>query len=117
MRQFALIFRMDLTTREAQPSKAEMDVYMQQWVEWIHEISSKGQLSEGGNHFSRRGTVLKGKNDISDGPFMDGNTSVAGYIIILAENLGGAIDIARKCPILNGENTSVEIREIASPGE
>ena len=106
---------MDITTREAQPTKAEMEVYMQQWMEWIHEISSQGQLSEGGNHFSRHGTVLKGKNAISDGTFMDGNTSVAGYIIILAENPDGAIDIARKCPILNGENTSVEIREIASP--
>lgn len=28
----------------------------------------------------------------------------------------GASGIASKCPILNGENTSVEIRELASAG-
>ncbi|MBL7777896.1 MAG: hypothetical protein JNK66_06280 [Chitinophagales bacterium] len=40
---------------------------------------------------------------------------IAGYIIILAKNLDEATKIAKKCPILNGQNTSVEIRETATP--
>ncbi len=48
---------------------------------------------------------------------MENQTSVAGYIIIFAKDINVAIDIASKCPILNGENTSVEIREIASSGK
>jgi len=35
----------------------------------------------------------------------------------LAESLDEATGIAEKCPILNGQNTSVEIREVATPGE
>lgn len=117
MKEFVLIFRMDITTKNVQPTKEQMNLYMQQWMEWINDITAKGQLSEGGNHFSKQGKVLKPKKEISEGPYTENQTSVAGYIIILAKDINGATVIASECPILNGENTSVEIREIASPGE
>lgn len=90
---------------------------MQQWMKWINGIAKNEQLADGGNHFSRQGRVLKPQNQIIDTPYIADNNSVAGYIIILADNIEGATEIAQKCPILNGENTSVEIREVAIPGE
>lgn len=50
-------------------------------------------------------------------PHIANNNSIAGYIIVLTENLDEASKIAKKCPILNGQNTSVEIRETATPGK
>ena len=117
MKEFVLLFRMDLTTKEVQPSKEQMNTYMNQWWDWINFIDSKGQLAKGGNHFSKKGTVLKSNNIINDGPFIENKTSVSGYILILAKNFKDATSIALKCPILEGENTSVEIREIDSPGK
>ncbi|MDY0086773.1 MAG: hypothetical protein RBR84_12705 [Bacteroidales bacterium] len=116
MKEFVLLFRMDITTETAQPSKEQMEIYMQQWMGWINEIAAYGQLADGGNHFSRQGRVLKPNNQLLERPHTVENNSVAGYIIVLAESLDGATLIARKCPILNGQNTSVEIREVATPG-
>lgn len=108
---------MNITNKEAQPTEKQMEVYMQQWMRWINEIADSHQLADGGNHFSRNGRVLKPNNEIIETPHISDNNSVAGYILILADNLDEATKIAKKCPILNGENTSVEIREIATPGE
>jgi hypothetical protein len=117
MKEFVLLFRMDITNKETQPTKKQMEIYMQQWMEWINEIANNDQIADGGNHFSRQGRVLKPNNKVIDTPYVADNNSVAGYIIILADNIDEATIIARKCPILNGQNTSVEIRETAAPGQ
>jgi len=88
---------------------------MQQWMEWINVIADNDQLTDAGNHFSRQGRVLKPNNEVIETPHIAENNSIAGYIIILASNLDKATKIAMKCPILNGQNTSVEIRETATP--
>ena len=117
MKEFALLFRMDITTKSAQPSENQMKIYMQQWMEWLNYISGKGQLAHGGNHFSKEGRVLRPKKKMIEKPYISDNLSVAGYLIINAKDLDNATMIAEKCPILNGENTSVEIRELAAAGE
>lgn len=116
MKQFALLFRMDITNPEAQPSKEQMKIYMEQWMTWLKGIAATQQLADGGNHFSQDGVVLKPKDTTIEGPYTSENLSVAGYILIYADSFDDAIIIAKKCPILQGENTSVEIRELASPG-
>jgi hypothetical protein len=116
MKEFALLFRMNITTEEAQPSKEQMDIYMQTWMQWINDMADKGQLADGGNHFSKQGRVLRPKNEVVETPYIADNNSVAGYLIVLANNLDEATIIAQKCPILSGENTSVEIRELGTPG-
>lgn len=116
MKKFVLLFRMDITNKEAQPTQKQMEIYMQQWMEWLDEIADSDQLADGGNHFSRQGRLLKPNNEIVETPHIAENNSIAGYIIILAENFEEATKIAKKCPILNGHNTSVEIRETATPG-
>ena len=115
MKEFVLLFRMDITNHEAQPTKKQMDSYMQHWMGWINEIADKKQLADGGNHFSKQGRVIKSNKKVIESPYIADNNSIAGYIIILAQNLDEATRIAEKCPILNGQNTSVEIRETATP--
>jgi hypothetical protein len=117
MKEFVLLFRMDITNKEAQPTNNQMESYMQQWMSWINEIADNDQLADGGNHFSRQGRVLKPNNEIIEAPHIADNNSVAGYIIILADTLDEGTKIAKKCPILKGQNTSVEIREAATSGK
>lgn len=107
---------MNITDKEAQPTEKQMKSYMQQWMGWIDEIAGNDQLADGGNHLSRQGRVLKDNHEVVEAPYVADNNSVAGYIIILADNLDEATKIAKKCPILNGQNTSVEIREAATAG-
>lgn len=117
MKQFVLLFRMDITSKDAQPSEEQMKIYMDQWTFWIGSISDKGRLAEGGNHFAKQGRVLMPGNKVIESPHIADNNSVAGYLIVLADNMEEATEIAKKCPILHGHNTSVEIRETAMPGE
>jgi hypothetical protein len=117
MKIFVLIFRMDITTEELQPSWEQLKVYMAQWAKWINDISAKGQLATGGNHLSRSGRVLRPKNMTTNGPYKVNGESVAGYIIDLAKDIEDAVRIAEKCPILRGTGTSVEVRETENPGK
>jgi hypothetical protein len=110
MNSYTLFFRMDITTPEAQPTAAQMETYMQQWGQWISSIEDNGQL-EGGTHLSKQGRVLRPKNTMADGPYTEQNESVAGYIVVAAKNINDATAIAQLCPILQGEGTSVEIRQ------
>jgi len=116
MKEYVLLFRMDILSKKAQPSPAQLKTYMQDWMEWMNAIAEKGQLASGGNHLSYTvARVLKPGHVKSEGPYVANNESVAGYIIVRAKNLEGAIFLAEKCPILKGENTSVEVRETATP--
>ena len=122
MPEFVLLFRMDIVNDAAQPSPAQMEAYMTQWQAWIESISALGCAVQGGNHFSRQGTVLtrgaasSGNAAEAEGPYVANNVSVAGYLLLHAPDREHALDVARKCPILHGEGTSVEVRETANPG-
>lgn len=116
MKEYVLLFRMDILTKEAQPTKEQMEVYMQQWMQWISDIEKKGQLAHGGNHLNYSGKVIRANNVVTDEPYVSNKESVAGYIMIHAKDMDNALLIAKKCPILNGEGTSVEVRETAKPG-
>ena len=112
MKEFVLIFRMDITTPGAQPSPEQMEGYMQQWHEWTGSISASNRLAPGGNHLSPQGRVVRPGNVITQGPYTEKRKSVAGYLLVRAENLDEALLMAMECPILKGEGTSVEVREI-----
>jgi hypothetical protein len=112
--EFVLIFRMDITTKEAQPTLEQMEIYIKQWGEWINDIAAQNKLADGGNHLSTEGRVIKTNNVITDGPYTEKKESIAGYIIIKATSFDEAVNIAKGCPILQGEGTSVEVRKAAA---
>ena len=115
MDEFVLFFRMDILTKEAQPTPEQMSVYMEQWRHWTEDIAAQGKLSEGGNHLSSEGRVIRPGNQINNGPYTEKRESVAGYIIIKATDFDDAVAIANECPILQGEGTSVEVRKVEAP--
>jgi len=114
MNEFVLMFRMDIITKEAQPTPEQMEIYMKQWEEWINDIAIQNKLADGGNHLSSEGRVLKPNNVITDGPYTEKRESIAGYIIIKATNFDEAVALAKDCPILQGGGTSVEVRKIVA---
>lgn len=115
MRQFALIFRMDILSLDAKPSPAQMREYMEQWNEWIGWLQEQERL-EGGNHLSDKGKVLRKGGVVENSPYVEESVSVAGYIVVSAKDPRDAVRMASKCPILAGDGTSVEVRELAGPG-
>lgn len=117
MKEYVLIFRMDISPA-SQPGPELMKVRMDAWMEWINGIAAKNQLAAGGNHLSvTNARLIRSPAVITEGPYTINHESVAGYILIRARGIANATAIARDCPILQGEGTSVEIRETELPGE
>ena len=118
MKEYILLFRLDILNAAAQPSDEQMEQYMQQWMAWLAEISATNQLAKGGNHLQNTGKVIRPGKVVHDNPYVANGESIAGYIIILAKNMDDAVLIAERCPILNGDiKNSVEIREIATAAD
>jgi len=51
----------------------------------------------------------------SDGPFVEVKELVGGYMIVSAESLEAAIEVARECPGVVRPGSGVEVIEIHAP--
>ena len=116
MDEFVLFFRMDIITKDAQPSPEQLQVYMKQYHDWVGGIAAQNKFV-GGKGLSTEGKVLKAHKVITDGPFAEIKESIAGYIIIRAKDFNEAVSLANNCPMLNGEGNSVEVRKITGVHE
>ena len=59
------------------------------------------------------GKVVKPKNVVTNGPYVEIKETIGGYIIIKAETIDEAAEISKGCPILQGGG-NVEVRPIVS---
>jgi len=110
MADFLYVFRGGMSgTQHFSPE--QMQKHMQAWGNWIGELSKRGQF-KGGDPLDAGGKQVKGKKKtIVDGPFAEAKDLVGGYLLVTAENLDDAAELARGCPILEVEG-SVEVRPI-----
>ena len=51
----------------------------------------------------------------SDGPFVESKEVVGGYMIVSADSVDEATQVARECPGVVRPGSSVEVREIKTP--
>src|ERR1700749_3106876 len=102
MDEFLILMRLDLITREAQPSPAQMQVYMKQYQDWVGGIAAQNKFV-GGKGLSKEGKVLGAHDLITDGPYVEIKESIAGFITIKAANFEEAVSLAKGCPILKGD--------------
>jgi len=108
MTEFTFLFR----GRERSASPQELQKNMEKWVAWFKELDTNGRMKDPGNPLAASGKVVSGKRKIvSDGPFAEAKDVVGGYILIEAETLAEATDIAKGCPILE-VGGSVEVRPV-----
>lgn len=111
MEEYLILMRLDFLTKGEKPSPEQLEIYMKQYHEWVNEIISKKKFISGIG-LSKEGKVIRSKQIVTDGPFVETKESLAGFIIIHAENWEDAVGIAKKCPILGGEGNSVEVRMV-----
>jgi len=112
MDEYLILMRLDLITKEAQPSPEQMQVYMKMYQDWVGGIAAQNKFV-GGKGLSTEGKVIKSNHVITDGPYAETKESIAGYIMIKAKDFDEAVSMARECPILQGDN-SVEVRKVIS---
>jgi hypothetical protein len=115
MNEFALIFRTDYLP-EVKFSPAEMQSMMQHWQNWMGGIAAQNKLADTGNRLGSNGATLKPGNVITNGPFAEIKEIITGYIVIKAESIDEAAEIAKGCPLVVGGGGKVEVRNIVPLG-
>ncbi|MBS1605962.1 MAG: transcription initiation protein [Bacteroidetes bacterium] len=111
MDEYIVLMRLDLITKEKQPTPDQLKVYMEYYQDWVNGIIAQDKFV-GGTGLDPKGKVIRPGGVITDGPFAEIKESLAGFIIIRAASLEEAVEMAKGNPILNGEGNSVEVRRI-----
>jgi hypothetical protein len=85
---------------------------MIRFMEWMKDMNAKGLLV-GTNGLEVTGKVLRGPRgaSVSDGPYPESKEIVGGYVLITADSLDHAVEIARDCPGLDYPMV-VEVRPV-----
>jgi hypothetical protein len=116
MDEFILFFRLDILTKDAQPSPEQLQAYMKQYHDWVGGIAAQNKFV-GGKGLSKEGRVMGAHDLVTDGPFVEIKESIAGFITIRAAGFDEAVALAKACPMLNGEGNTVEIRRVIGEHE
>lgn len=112
MKEFMMIFRNEKNEGGEMPSAEQMQVVMKQWQDWIRGIVEKGNYSST-NRLNSEGKILKPNNVVTDGPYAEAKEMVGGYLIVKANSLEEAVEMAKSCPNLFYDG-NVEVRSVMS---
>lgn len=111
MDEYALIMRHSDGSKLA--TAEQMEQWMQQTREWIGSMAAKQQFVMGiGLPFDEARVVYPGDRVI-EGPYGVAPETIGGFIIVKAGSVNEAVEMAKGCPVLQGEGNSVEVRRIA----
>jgi hypothetical protein len=111
MDEYILIFRHEDGKKIASPE--QMQIWMQQTMDWIGTISAKNKFVGGTGLPFDDARVVHYSNVVTNGPFGDIKETIGGYIVVKADSVDEAVEFAKGCPVLQGEGNTVEVRKIA----
>ena len=94
------------------PSPAQMEEMYAKFSAWKEKfreniVDMGGKLKGGGKIVTSEGAT--------DGPFVEAKEVIGGYMIVSAESMEQATEVARQSPGVWMPGSSVEIREISTP--
>jgi len=93
-------------------SPEELQEAMNKVTAWFEGLRERGKI-KAGQPLGPQGRIISGKKDrtIADGPFVESKEAVGGYLVLVANDLNEAIEIARSTPTLE-YGVTVEVRPI-----
>src|SRR5476649_2595066 len=99
MKEFILLFR---NAASAQPvlSPEELKNVSKPWEDWIGSIAAQNKLANIGARLDFDGATVKPGKVATDGPYAEIKEILLGYIVVKAETLQEAIELANDCPVL-----------------
>ena len=97
--------------REA-PSPAQMEQMYAHFNAWKEKF--RGNIVDLGGRLKAGGKIVTSEGDV-DGPSIEIKELIGGYMIITADSLEEAAEVARQCPGVIRPGSSVEVREIGTP--
>jgi hypothetical protein len=110
-KKYLFLQRSQPENRQQQPSPAQMQDMFAAFNAWKEKFKDNildmgGKLMPGGKVVTTAGAT--------DGPFVEAKEIVGGYMLVAADSVDQASEIARAMPMLMPGST-IEIREVAGP--
>ena len=113
MANFMYLFRSNPTAYRSM-SPEQMQQTMKKWMDWKDTLEKNGHIKQLGERLDGTGKVVRGKaKTVIDGPYVEVKDSIQGYMLLAARDMEQAVELAKGCPILEGDGT-VEIRPFVS---
>jgi len=78
-------------------TQAEQAAVIQAWTAWYGELGSA--VVDAGNPFTPVAKSIASDGTVSEGPV---GTMASGYTVIKADSLDAAVQVARRCPVVQG---------------
>lgn len=113
MAKFMYLFRSNPSAYRSM-SPEQMQQAMKKWSDWKDALENNGHIKLLGERLDGTGKVVRGKaKAVTDGPYVEVKDFVQGYMLVEAKDIDKAVELAKGCPILEGDGT-VEIRPFLS---
>ncbi len=94
------------------PSPAQMEEMYAKFNAWRERFQDN--IVDMGGKLSGTGKIVTSEG-ATDGPFVEAKEVIGGYMIVSADSMEEAMEVARQSPGVAMPGSSVEIREINSP--
>ena len=112
--EYLLIIRN--TTWHTDLSPEDIQKLLKQFTTWAERLRDQGKI-KGGYPLAFEGKIVAHKKAVTDAPLAESKEAIAGQIIIQADSLEEAVEIAKGAPCLDYGQT-LEVRAIvAEPSE
>ena len=112
MAKFMYVFRGGAVVEKGL-SPTVLQEHLKSWSVWIGELAQQGH-QPGGDPVQTGGRTIRGKAKVvTDGPYAELKDLVTGNLVIEAESLDAATELALGCPIF-AYGGSVEVRPVAA---
>lgn len=110
MKEFALIFRLkDIADFKPSPEQ------MQERMNWLAGIASQNKLVDKGNTLlpsPGSAKTVKPNNVVTDGPYTEIKEFISGYIVVKADTIDEAVEMAKGNPVFDQVGGNIEVREV-----
>lgn len=107
--EFMLLFRFE-PNNDYQPTASEMEQSYQQWGAFIGKIAIQEKLVST-HQLGFEGVQISADKSLSNGIYVANNQMLGGNMVVKANSMNEAVEIAKDCPILSMGGT-VEVRGI-----
>ena len=108
MNEFLLVFRSNYNTKKV-PVTEQIKLHLKHWDDWLDNLAAQNILARPFQCIDAQGIIVSPDSTATSGPYIELKESIAGLIVIKANDYEEALKIAQGCPILEvGGN--VEIR-------
>ncbi len=108
-KEFMLLFRFE-PTNDYQPTAIEIGEMHQQWGSFIGNIALQEKLVST-HQLGFEGKQISADQSVIGGIHVANNQTLAGNMVVRANSLDEAVEMAKHCPILRSGGT-VEVRDI-----